>query len=93
MALDNFNLGIKSVTYVPGKDGKPVEVDPVDWTRDDYFTNLQGEPSTPSLEPPTAAPAKRKRKSPSVSKEKPKMVGEDVLEKAHQKDLKRRGLK
>lgn len=81
MALDNFDSGIRSVTYTTGPDGKPKEVDPVNWTRDDYFHNLQASEAGVSMQPLK-----------SVASEKPQMVGEDLLEKANKKDLKRRGL-
>ena len=96
MALNNYNLGIRSVTYTTGADGKPKEVDPVDWTRDDYFVNNQAVEVEPSMEPFAGSATKRKtrkRKPKPVAEETPKHVGEELLEKAHQRDLKKRGLK
>ena len=97
MALDNFELGIRSVTYITGPDGKPVEMDSVDWTIQDYHHNLQNEVEEFEEEPanaPSMVRAKRKckPKATPVADASPKMVGEELVEKAHKKDLRKRGL-
>lgn len=96
MAHDH-GTGIRSVTYTVDKDGKTVEIDPVDWTIKDYFVNLQDEQQTPLVEPLADMPTRRKDKKPPkpkpISKEKLKPVGDKLVEKAQDKDLKRRGLK
>ena len=93
MALDNFQLGIRSVTYTRNSDGELVEQDSVDWAINDYHVNNQAVEAEPSMEPfAGSAPKRKTRKRKTVSEETPKMVGQDLVEKAHKKDLRRRGL-
>ena len=95
MAIDNFDSGIRSVTHTTSPSGQVVEMDPVEWSKNDYFVNLQHveEVEEPEVEAkaPTMKRARRK-KPPAVSKEKPQQVGEELVDKAHKKDLRRRGL-
>ena len=95
MAIDNFDSGIRSVTYTRTTEGELIEQDPVTWSKNDYFVNLQhpevDEPQEVEAKAPTMRRAKRK-KPPAVSKETPKMVGEELVDKAHKKDLRKRGL-
>ena len=95
MAIDNFDSGIRSVTYTRTTDGELIEQDPVTWSKNDYFVNLQ-HPEVEELveeeaNAPTMKRARRKKPS-SVAKETPKMVGEELVDKAHKKDLRKRGL-
>ncbi len=84
--------GISSVTTMRGEDGELKTVETNDWVRQNYRVNLQDAEELP-VEEAKAPSMKRARKKPSsVSKETPKQVGEELVEKAHKKDLKRRGL-
>ena len=97
MAINNHDIGIRSVTHITNPTGEVVAIDPVEWSKNDYFVNLQNceEVEEPEVEAtaPTMKRARRKKKPPAVSTETPKAVGEELIDKAHQKDLKRRGLK
>ncbi len=96
MALDNFELGIRSVTYVTGADGKPVEMDSVDWTIQDYHHNLQNEESEPLVEPLGELGKPKRKRKPKVkglAHETPAAVGDELITKATEKDLRKRGLK
>ncbi len=98
MALDNFELGIRSVTYVTGADGKPQEIDATEWSIQDYHHNLQNEVEEFEEEPanaPSMVRAKRKRKPKAnpLAKETPASVGDELITKATEKDLRKRGLK
>ncbi len=96
MALDNYGTGIRSVTYTTDTDGKPKEVDPVHWTREDYFHNLQADEAGVSMEPFAGEAGKRrtrKRKPKPVAQETPAAVGDELITKATEKDLRKRGLK
>ena len=106
MAINNFELGIRSVTYTRNPDGELVEQDSVDWAINDYHVNNQAVEAEPAIEPfagsaagrshaPGEQPKRktRKRKPKPVAQETPKQVGEELVEKAHQRDLKKRGLK
>ena len=95
MAINNFDLGIRSVTYTRTTEGELIEQDPVEWSKNDYFVNLQHPEEEELVEEESNAPTMkraRRKKPSSVSKEKPKMVGEELVDKAHKKDLRRRGL-
>ena len=111
MALDNFDLGIRSVTYTRNSEGELVEQDSVDWAINDYHHNLQNEESEPLVQPltevslgkpmsPQAATkrkrsgaAKRSTKPKPVAQETPAAVGDELITKATEKDLRKRGLK
>ena len=94
MAIDNFELGIRSVTHTTSPSGEVVEMDPVEWSKNDYFVNLQNTEEDEPQEEAKAPSMKRSRKKPpGVAKAKPKQVGEELLEAAYDRDLKKRGLK
>ena len=96
MAIDNFDTGIRSVTYVTDDTGKPIEIDAVGWTIADYHVNQQATPTEDSIEPLSEVSVEKKPRKPrrkGVASENPKQVGQELVEKAHQKDLKKRGLK
>ncbi len=94
MAIDNFDSGIRSVTYTRTTEGELIEQDPVTWSKNDYFVNLQHpeeeEPQEVEAKAPTMKRARKK--PPAVAKETPKQVGEELVDKAHKKDLRKRGL-
>ena len=100
MAINNFDLGIRSVTFTRNSDGELVEQDCVEWSINDYHVNQQAEESEPAMEPFAGSAPKRKTRKrktvaddkPSGTKSRPKMVGQDLVEKAHKSDLRRRGL-
>ncbi len=92
MALDNFELGIRSVTYTRNSEGELVEQDAVDWAINDYHVNNQAEELEPTMETfAGSAPKKRKRKG--VAHETPAAIGDEMITKATEKDLRKRGLK
>ena len=96
MSIDNYDLGIRSVTTLRGADGELKTVDTNEWVRDNYRINLQDAPSDGAIEPLTEVSVEKKPRKPrrkSVASEKPKQVGQELVEEAHQKDLKKRGLK
>ena len=86
--------GISSVTTMRGEDGELKTVETNDWVRQNYRVNMQDEDVEAQEEVEAKAPTMKRarKKPPGVAKAKPKQVGEELVEKAHKKDLKRRGL-
>ena len=85
--------GISSVTTMRGEDGELKTVETNEWVRENYRVNMQDDDVETQEEGAKAPSMKRARKKPpGVAKAKPKMVGEELVEKAHKNDLKRRGL-
>ena len=96
MSIDHYDLGIRSVPTMRGADGELKTVDTTDWVRENYRVNLQDGDHEPVIEPLTEVSIKkprRKSKPKPVAQETPKHVGEELVDAAHQKDLKKRGLK
>lgn len=94
MAIDNFESGIRSVTYTRTTEGELIEQDPVEWSKQDYFVNLQNTDPAVSMEPFAGTAGKRKtRKRKGVAQETPAAVGDELITKATEKDLRKRGLK
>ena len=94
MALDNYELGIRSVTYTRNSEGELIEQDSVDWAINDYHHNLQNEESEPLVQPLTEVSLgkpkpKRKRKPKPVAQETPAAVGDELITKATEKDLRK----
>ena len=86
--------GISSVTTLRGEDGELKTVETNDWVRQNYRVNMQDEDVEAQEEVAKAPSMKRARKKPpGVAKAKPKQIGEELLEKEYDKDLKKRGLK
>ena len=84
--------GISSVTTMRGEDGELKTVETNEWVRDNYRVNLQDVENDPVIQPLTEVSIKKPRRK-GVSKQAPKQVGQELVEEAHQKDLKKRGLK
>ena len=96
MPIDNWDSGIRSVTHITNPSGEVVAIDPVEWSKNDYFVNLQHVEEEQPQEEATAPKlkrARRKKKPPAVSTETPKAVGDELITKATDKDLRKRGLK
>ena len=84
--------GISSVTTMRGEDGELKTVETNEWVRENYRVNLQDVENDPVIQPLTEVSIKKPRRK-GAAKASPKMVGEELVEKAHDKDLKKRGLK